>query len=170
MTKKVEETKTKRLKKVIKAKPQKAEPKKEKSPKIEIKNRKMYDTDSDTDSKPQARDNLGEFSAPYSAVIEELKAVTSKLDTKELPKEDQTKGVLKSYPSVGSLTKKKVLFNLNTDEDDEEDEKKDVSFKDGGSSTSITSSVFDATPRKEDKKKDKEKDIEDLSDFDFSDM
>ncbi|EFA03365.1 cilium assembly protein DZIP1L [Tribolium castaneum] len=139
---------------------------------IEIKNRQMYDTDTESEVKP-VKVKEKQFSAPYSAVIAELKTVTSKIDASDKSeesikdekrvKEDQTKGVLKSYPSVGSLTKKKVLFNLDTEE------KKELPAKDGGSTTSITSSVFDGTPRNEEPKK-KGKDIEDLSDFDFSDM
>ncbi|XP_044266106.1 zinc finger protein DZIP1 isoform X2 [Tribolium madens] len=155
-------------KKFVKAKPKKTKV----SAQIEIKNRQMYDTDSESEIKP-IKVNEKQFSAPYSAVIAELKTVTSKIDASDKSdssikeekrvKEDHTKGVLKSYPSVGSLTKKKVLFNLDTEE------KKELPSKDGGSTTSITSSVFDATPRNDETKK-RNKDIEDLSDFDFSDM
>ncbi|RZC32910.1 zinc finger protein DZIP1L [Asbolus verrucosus] len=151
------------------------------SPQIEIKNRKMYDTDSENEivAVGKANESLKQFSLPYSAVIEELKSVTTKLEAsdksvselnsvkdEEIAKnEDQTKGVLKNYPSVGSLTKKKVLFNLNNEDNLQ------LLNRDGGSTTSITSSVFDGTPRKKKENKiDKEKDIEDLSDFDFSDM
>jgi hypothetical protein len=182
--KKLETTKTKprNEKKSVKTKPKKVEVKKLKantkkaapSPRVEIKDRKMYDTDSESEVKPtQVKESLKQFSAPYSAVIAELKTVTAKIEASDksdaeeenvVKTGDQTKGVLKNYPSIGSLTKKKVLFNLDTDDDNV----KDISFKDGGSSTSIASSVLDGTPRKNETKK--EKDIEDLSDFDFSDM
>lgn len=127
----------------------------------------MYETDSESDVKPPPG-YVRTVPTPYSAVIEEFKTVAKRIDSDASEEgrkveEQETKGVLKNYPSVGSLTKKKVLFNLEN-----EDGREVLSVKDGGSSTSVASSVLDGTPR--DKNNEKNKDIEDLSDFDFTDI
>lgn len=107
----------------------------------------MYETDSDSEAV-----NPGRETNAYSQVVKELKSALE-VESDSAKNEDQTKGVLKNYPSVGSLTKKKVLFNLKPDD------------RKGGSTTSVASSVLDGSLKEKGNKK---RDVEDLSDFDFS--
>ncbi|XP_018561298.1 zinc finger protein DZIP1 [Anoplophora glabripennis] len=145
---------------------------------VTIKNRSLYDTDSDSEdlrrptTQVKSPKKLWEAAPSYSAVIQELKASQTKnVDTDSdvnsiiLPKEDvandmHTKSALKNYPSMGSLTKKKVLFDIESD-------KIEVDKEARGSLTSIDSS--DVLKEGDNEKKMK-KNESSLSDFDFSEL
>ncbi|XP_072397876.1 uncharacterized protein DZIP1 [Diabrotica undecimpunctata] len=109
------------------------------SPVVTIKNPALYDTESETDMKPYLpksfnqekndpdRKSLQEKA--HSAVIEELQSKFSlklaetdsdlnSIDDKDVQKE--TKSAMKSFSSEGSLVKKKVFFDVeNLDREDE---------------------------------------------------
>lgn len=78
------------------------------------------------------------------------------------------RGVLKNYLSTGSFAKKKVLFDLKLSENNSYNHVGKTDGKlDGGSTTSVASSVLDGTPRV--KETSNKVVLEDsLSDFDFS--
>lgn len=111
-------------------------------------------------------------------MIKELKVTNDEISSDETSKKDAHKGVLKNFPSVGSLSKKKVFFDLKS----QSDLTKDVPVlqKTGGSTTSIASSILseqaveinDEERKEKDEKEEAirviEKEFEDLSDFDLS--
>jgi len=99
------------------------------------------------------------------------------ISSDEASKKDAHKGVLKNFPSVGSLSKKKVFFDLKSQSDITKDVP--VLQKTGGSTTSIASSILseqieinDEEKKEKDEKEEAirviEKEFEDLSDFDLS--
>ncbi|KAL3282125.1 hypothetical protein HHI36_005322 [Cryptolaemus montrouzieri] len=171
-------------------------------PQIEIRNRKIFDTDSSSEEIPSPQvkripSNIIKRTAPYSAVIQELKRTQQSDENLAIPADNEqnllaeenikykdiinediekinsrTKGVLKNFPSMGSLPKKRVLFDLKSQNSiDQKTLLKDVG---GGSTTSVASSVLDlsednTSPREQDNTKIKAKEIlENLSDSDFS--
>lgn len=110
-------------------------------------------------------------------MIEELRVTNDQISSDEGSKKDVHKGVLKNFPSVGSLSKKKVFFDLQSQSNKTEDVP--VLQKTGGSTTSIASSILsDQVDNNDQEKKEKdekeeairviEKEFEDLSDFDLS--
>lgn len=110
-------------------------------------------------------------------MVRELRASQAKnVDTDSdvnsiiLPKEDgagstQAKSALKNYPSMGSLAKKKVLFDIESDEI--EVDGAEAGREVGGSLLSIDSS--DIIKEDEDEGKAK-RNGSSLSDFDFSEL
>lgn len=89
--------------------------------------------------------------------------------------ETQAKSVLKNYPSVGSLHKKKVLFDLDSSKSEQKNlEKPEVVNKvhDGGSTTSVASSVLDGSKTNLTQKSSdtKQNELSDISDWDLNDV
>ncbi|KAJ8916183.1 hypothetical protein NQ315_016322 [Exocentrus adspersus] len=109
-----------------------SEPESRPSP-VVIRNRSLYNTESDSDnleslSKPPTK--VSEVVPAYSVAVQELKIMAhTNIDTDSdvnsviLPNEEAeasnenvyTKSALKNYPSVGCLTKKKVLFDIDSE-------------------------------------------------------
>ncbi|CAG9823675.1 unnamed protein product [Phaedon cochleariae] len=96
-------------------------------PLVIIKNRSLYDTDSAIEDELENNKPLKRIENIQKAVIEELRVVQSQTehvksgdtdsDLKSLSLSDEenkieTKSAMKSYPSDGSLVKKKVLFDM----------------------------------------------------------
>lgn len=151
-------------------------------PVVTIKNRSLYNTDSDSEdifpsNQVKSPKKVSEVVPSYSAVIQELQAsqvkkvdTDSDVDSIILSKENVTnvtraKSALKNYPSVGSLTKKKVLFDVESDKIEVDRIGADQERR--GSLTSIDSS--DVVKEDEDERKPK-KNGSSLSDFDFSEL
>ncbi|XP_030757996.1 zinc finger protein DZIP1 [Sitophilus oryzae] len=129
-----------------------AKPKRQTLASVTINNRALYETDSDSEYDIDKRSNENfRPSTIYSNVITELKS--RNLENKHLTatggsaknENDKQKGVLKSFPSVGSLSKKKVIFDIARDDvkltTTSLNQQKEV--QPGGSTTSIASSIFD---------------------------
>ncbi|XP_045470543.1 zinc finger protein DZIP1 isoform X2 [Harmonia axyridis] len=155
------------------------------APQVEIRNRKMYESDSSSEEENKKK-NLKKTASTivqYSAVIEELRQTQRSeenlLDHKSktnisLPDNNldlQMKGVLKNFPTAGPVPKKRVLFDLKSQ--DSEIQKPITRDVGGGSTTSVASSVLDlsdeSSPIIEDEKKPETVlDIKDFSDSDFS--
>ncbi|KAF5288013.1 hypothetical protein FQA39_LY15542 [Lamprigera yunnana] len=129
---------------------------------------KMYDTDSETETddtierRKAVMWRKGDFvnqQQAYYKVIQEFNLKRSNngnvseisLDTDVSPEKEDgnvktelTKSVLKNYPSVGSLHKKKVLFNLKTSDKSSEGGKiEPTEYND--STSSVSSSVLDGS-------------------------
>ncbi|XP_019869788.2 cilium assembly protein DZIP1L isoform X3 [Aethina tumida] len=142
-----------------------------KSTQIVIKNREIYETESESES--EAKPPLIDAREMQSRVIRELQLVLPKTDERE--ENVEPKGVLKNYPSVGSLNKKKVLFDLESEAMTENlrepnlkqiEERREIKVQEETDDTdTIASSVFGAVEGKDDVKK---KEVD--SDFDISDL
>ncbi|XP_044751282.1 zinc finger protein DZIP1 isoform X2 [Coccinella septempunctata] len=158
------------------------------APEVEIKNRKMYESESSSEEEQQkinlrTSSNIIHRTPNYSAVIEELKqtqrsddepkdTVKTSLPNDNLERMDlQMKSVLKNFPTVGPVPKKRVLFDLKSQETEiPKPVTRDVG---GGSTTSIASSVLDLSDDSPSRAGDRGKtgsdlDIKDFSDDDFS--
>ncbi|KAF7267451.1 hypothetical protein GWI33_019317, partial [Rhynchophorus ferrugineus] len=119
---------------------------------LQITNRALYDTDTDSDEgairTPESH-NQHPIRRKYTGVINQLKRMHhTEQKEEERPasavlskKGDVQKGVLKSFPSAASLSKKKVIFDLRSETSQSEDEPVNPKF--GGSTTSIASSILE---------------------------
>ncbi|XP_066256913.1 cilium assembly protein DZIP1L isoform X2 [Euwallacea similis] len=149
---------------------------------LEIRNRELFESDSETDEHlPQQTKTFKNTANPlvrYSQVIQEIKSLPKPKpqtdSSDDLNNKEAQKGVLKSYPSFGSLSKKKVLFDL---ESESPEKNTAVALKTGGSTTSIASSILEDKLDGDKRDKDAEdaikvidKEFEDLSDFNLSDL
>lgn len=123
---------------------------------------------------PKKPTNLpDDVDAAYSTVVKELKNVSKRQEseTEESASEiikkielQKTKSALKSQ-NFATLTRKKVLFDLQGS-----GEQKKLKIVDGGSTTSVASSVFDAPKDKVSKNRKENIEVSDISDWDISEI
>ncbi|KAK4880521.1 hypothetical protein RN001_008667 [Aquatica leii] len=134
-----------------------------KQAKIVAEKPKMYSTESESESEDTIKDRrnfirkkenvISQSEEAYFDVIQEFTSRTKtkddvsdvSIDTDTSIRNHQAKSVLKNYPSVSSLHKKKVLFNLKPVDDLNEEKLVIVKVNDNGSTSSIGSSVFDGS-------------------------
>lgn len=134
---------------------------------LEIKNRSLYETDTESEPHQLIANKGTDVLSKYSTVVAEIKSLShmrsSTEDSLDDIGKDPQKGVLKSFPSAGSLSKKKVLFDLEKD-----------SKKAGGSTTSVASSILEDKIEKVEIPKENsgnvQKELDDVSDFDLSEL
>uniref|UniRef100_A0A1Y1LH74 C2H2-type domain-containing protein n=1 Tax=Photinus pyralis TaxID=7054 RepID=A0A1Y1LH74_PHOPY len=151
---------------------------------------KMYESVSDTDTDDTIRNRkklvwgkgggLNQTQRKYYNVIQEFNKKNKQSSSPELnlkppyivdDKMEQAKSALKNYPSVASLHKKKVIFNLATSEGPPADKVQSLKVIEGGGSTSsIGSSVFDCSKSNVADKASKKHEAWDVSEDDISDI
>lgn len=124
-------------------------------------------------SEKKPRNLPDDVDAAYSTVVKELKNVSKRQEseTEESASEiikkiemQRTKSALKSQ-NFATLTRKKVLFDLQGSGEQEKPK-----IVDGGSTTSVASSVFDAPKDKVSKDRKENIEVSDISDWDISEI
>ncbi|KAL1496980.1 hypothetical protein ABEB36_008018 [Hypothenemus hampei] len=133
---------------------------------LEIKNREIFNTDSSEEESPKVA-GKNRIDSPKSEIYSSQ--ISDDNSVHEENQRNNKTGVTNNYPSLGSLNKKKVFFDLAS----ESDQKQDCPNiqKTEGSTTSIASSILEDKIEiwKNIKNGDISKQIvEDLSDFDIS--
>ncbi|KAK5646723.1 hypothetical protein RI129_005187 [Pyrocoelia pectoralis] len=153
---------------------------------------KMYDSTSDTDTDDTltkrkklvwGKENaLDQTQKKYYNVIQEFHKKSKQNLSPEIQikspikdmvdntKTEQAKSALKNYPSNGSLHKKRVIFNLGTSEGFLPDKVVHLKANEGGSTSSIGSSVFDGSKTNLVDNTSKKHEAWDVSDADISDI
>ncbi|XP_066138153.1 cilium assembly protein DZIP1L [Euwallacea fornicatus] len=148
---------------------------------LKIRNRELFESDTESDEHLEQTKTFKNTTNPllhYSEVIEEIKSLPKPKpqtdSSDDINNKEAQKGVLKNYPSFGSLSKKKVLFDLESESPKRNTE---AALKTGGSTTSIASSILEDKIDIDKRDKDAEdaikvidKEFEDLSDFNLSDL
>ncbi|XP_019773430.2 cilium assembly protein DZIP1L [Dendroctonus ponderosae] len=141
---------------------------------LEIKNRSLYETDTESEPRQPIASKTSEVLARYSTVVAEIKSLSnirsSTEDSLDNINKDHQKGALKSFPSAGSLSKKKVLFDLEEDSSKIDDGEPAI-LKAGGSTTSIASSILeDKNEIQQENSGNVQKELDDVSDSDLSEL